>query len=225
MPTRRRLGSRAALAVTLGTLVGYRELRRVAIPDSLHFAANTAMIGVVSAVALASALTTEELGLTRAALPKGLRYGAVAATAVGALVATAVLVGVDPTGTINDRAALSGREMLFQVFVEIPIATVLLEELAFRGVAGGLLSRITTPGWVLAWSSLAFGVWHVSPNQFTSLADASGALATVAGTAVAGAAFLLLRRRSGSLAAPMLAHWGTNGVAFLVAWMAVRATN
>lgn len=222
---RGRLGTRAALVTTLGVLAGFHELRRLAIPDRFHFAANTAMVGVVSVVALASALTTEELGLTRAALPKGLRYGAVAATAVGALVATAVLVGVDPTGTINDRAALGGREMLFQVFAEIPIATVLFEELAFRGVVAGLLSRITTPGLVLAWSSLAFGLWHVSPNQFTSLADAGSALATVAGTAVAGAAFLLLRRRSGSLAAPMLAHWGTNGVALLVAWLTVQATN
>lgn len=223
--TRGRLGTSAAFVTTLGVLAAYHELRRLAIPDSLHFASNTAMIGVVSAVAVASALSVDELGLTRAALPKGLRYGAVTAAAIGAAVAAAVVIGVDPTGTINDRGAVSGRDMLFQVFVEIPIATVLLEELAFRGVVAGLLSRVTTPGWVLAGSSLAFGLWHVSPNQFTSLADAGGALATVAGTAVAGAAFLMLRRRSGSLAAPMLAHWGTNGVAFLVAWLTVRATN
>ena len=115
--------------------------------------------------------------------------------------------------------------MLFQVFVEIPIATVLLEELAFRGVIAGLLSRIASPGWVLGLTSLAFGVWHVSLDQFTSLADAGGALVTVAGTTIAGAAFLLMRRRSGSLAAPMLAHWGTNGLAFLLAWLTVRATS
>lgn len=222
---RGRFGTRTALLTTLGVLAGYHELRREAIPDHLHFAANTAMIGVVSSIAVSSALTADELGLTRAALPRGLRYGAVAATVIGAAVAAAVLVGVDPTGTIGDRAAVSGREMLFQVFVEIPIATVLLEELAFRGVLAGLLARIASPGWVLGLTSLAFGVWHVSPNQFTSFADAGGALATVAGTAIAGAAFLLLRRRSGSLAAPMLAHWGTNGVAFLVAWLTVRATS
>jgi membrane protease YdiL (CAAX protease family) len=165
------------------------------------------------------------LGLTRAALPKGLRYGAAAAAAVGAAVAAAVVIGVDPTGTITDRAATGGGEMLFQVFVEIPIATVVLEELAFRGVLAGLLTRVTSPGRALLWTSLVFGLWHVSPSQFTSLADAGGALGTVAGTAAAGAVFLLLRRRSGSLAAPMLAHWGTNGLAFLVAWLTVRATN
>ena len=222
--TRGRLGTRAALVTTLGVLVGYHELRRLAIPDRFHFATNTAMIGVVSAVAVASALTADELGLTRSSLAKGVRYGAVTAAAIGAAVAAAVVIGVDPTGAITDRGAVSGREMLFQVFVEIPIATVLLEELAFRGVIAGLLSRITTPGWVLALTSLAFGVWHVSPDQFTSFTDAGGALGTIAGTAAAGAVFLLLRRRSGSLAAPLLAHWGTNGVAFLVAWLTLRAT-
>ncbi len=183
------------------------------------------MIGVVSAVAVASALTTEELGLTRAALPRGLRYGAVTTVAIGVAVAAAVVVGVDPTGTINDRAAVSGHEMLFKVFVEIPIATVLLEELAFRGVIGGLLTRITTPARALLWASLAFGLWHVSVSQFMSLDSAGGALATVAATTLAGAGFTLLRRRSGSLTAPMLAHWGTNGLAFLVAWLAVRGTS
>lgn len=221
---RGRLGSRAALVTMLGVLTGYHELRRVAIPGHLHFATNAAMIGVVYSVAVASALSASELGLTRAALPKGLRYGAAAAAAIGVAVAAAAAVGVDPSGTITDRAAVSGREMLFQVFVEIPIATVLFEELAFRGVVAGLFARLTTPGRALLGSSLVFGLWHVSPSQFTSLGSAGGALATVAATTLAGAGFLLLRRRSGSLAAPMLAHWGTNGVAFLVAWLAVRAT-
>ena len=222
---RGRLGTRAALVTTLGVLAGYRELRRVAIPDELHFATNTAMVGVITGIAVASAMSADELGLARAALPKGLRFGAVTAAAIGVAVAAAVVAGVDPTGTINDRAALSGGEMLFQVFVEIPVATVLLEELAFRGVLAGLLTRVTSPGWVLGLTSLAFGIWHVSPGQFTSFADAGGALATVAGTTVAGAVFLLLRRRSGSLVAPMMAHWGTNGLAFLVAWLTVRATS
>lgn len=222
---RGRLGSRVALVTTLGVLAGYHELRRLAIPDHLHFATNTAMVGAVAGLAAAAALTADELGLRRAALPKGLRYGAVAAAVIGTGVAAAVLLGVDPTGTITDRAAVSGGEMLFQVFVEIPIATVLLEELAFRGVIAGLLSRLTSPGWALGLTSLAFGIWHVSPGQFTSLASAGGALATIAGTASAGAVFLLLRRRSGSLAAPLLAHWGTNGLAFLAAWLTVRATS
>lgn len=221
---RGRLGTRAALGVSLGVLAGYHALRRLAIPDHLHFVANTAMVAGVAGLAASAGMTAGELGLTRAAVPKGVRYGAIAAGAVGAVVAVAGLLGVDPTNTMSDRAAVGGGEMLFQVFVEIPIATVLLEELAFRGVVAGLLGRLTSPLGALAWSSVAFGLWHVSPAQFTTLSSAGGALVTVAVTTAAGAGFMWLRRRSGSLVAPMLAHWGTNGLALLVAWLSVRTT-
>lgn len=217
------LSTRAALGLAFGALVGYHELRRLVIPDELHFATNTTMVAVMAGVAAASAMTAEELGLTRAGVPKGLRDGAVAAGAIGAVVAVAALAGVDPTGTMGDRGAVSGGEMLFQVFVEIPIATVLLEELAFRGVLGGLLGRVVTQRWAIACTSLAFGLWHVSPHSFTSLGRAGGALGTIAITTFAGVCFHLLRRRSGSLLAPMLAHWGTNGMAFLATWLVLRA--
>ncbi len=220
---RARLGTRAALGVAFGALAGYHELRRVVIPDRLHFATNTTMAAVMAGVAASSAMTADELGVTRAAVPKGVRCGAAAAGAIGAAVALAAATGVDPTGTMGDRAALSGGEMLFQVFVEIPIATVLLEELAFRGVLGGLLGRLVSPRWAIACTSLAFGLWHVSPHSFTSLGRAGGALGTIAATTFAGVCFHLLRRRSGSLVAPMLAHWGTNGMALLAAWLVLRA--
>jgi membrane protease YdiL (CAAX protease family) len=46
-------------------------------------------------------------------------------------------------------------------------------------------------------------------------------LVTVAGTvlftAVAGVVFAELRRRSGSIVAPMLLHWATNGLAVVAA--------
>jgi membrane protease YdiL (CAAX protease family) len=225
MSVRRSLGTRAALVVSLLGLAGFHELRRLVIPGRLHFATNAAMIVVVSFIAFASPLSADELGLSRAALPKGLRYGLVAAGTIGAVVAAAGLLGVDPTKTMRDRAAVDSGEMLFQVFVEIPIATVLLEELAFRGLIAGLFDRLTTPARALAWSSLAFGLWHVSPADFTSASRIGGAMATIAATAVAGAGFHLLKRRSGSLLAPVLAHWGTNGLAFLMSWLILRATN
>jgi uncharacterized protein len=222
---RARLGTRAALAASLGILAGYHELRRVVIPDRLHFATNTAMIGVIALPAIAASMTAQELGLTRAALPKGLRYGALAAGATGVVVGIAALLGVDPTNSMTDRASVDLGEMLFQVFVEIPIATVLLEELAFRGVVAGLMERLVSPRWALLGAASVFGLWHVSPGDLTSLSGLGGSVTTIAGTAVAGVAFHVLKRRSGSLVAPMLAHWGTNGVAFAVAWLVVRATS
>ena len=195
------------------------------IPSHLHFATNTAMIGVMSSIAVSASLDIDEIGLGRAKWLSGLRWGTAVAGVIGAVVAVAGLLGVDPTNSMGERAAVGGREMLFQVFIEIPIATVLFEELAFRGVIASLLERLTSPRRALLVSSLLFGAWHVSPSSFTSWSGVGGELSTLAATAVAGVGFHLLKRKSGSLVAPMLAHWGTNGVAFIVAWSIVRAVN
>jgi uncharacterized protein len=216
-----RLGSRAALATTVVLLGAYHEARRLAIPDSWHFATNTAMIGVLGGLALAAGLDREELGLGAATWRRGLRAGGLVAGAVAAVVAVTGLAGLDPTGRIADAAALGGGTVAFQTLVEIPIATVAFEELAFRGVLDGLLARVTSPGRALALSSLLFGLWHVSPAAVVS-GDAGSQFGTVAATAIAGAGFHLLRRRTGSLLAPAVAHWGTNGGALAVAWLVGR---
>jgi membrane protease YdiL (CAAX protease family) len=80
-----------------------------------------------------------------------------------------------------------------------------------------------------------FGAWHVLPAvdgvRATSDRDepmARGALirqvaGTVVFTTVAGLVFALLRQRSGSLIAPFLLHWATNGLGILAAAWAWRA--
>ncbi len=47
-------------------------------------------------------------------------------------------------------------------------------------------------------------------------------LGIFAATTVAGAALTWLRRRSGSIVAPMFAHLGTNGTTFALSWAAAR---
>jgi membrane protease YdiL (CAAX protease family) len=46
----------------------------------------------------------------------------------------------------------------------------------------------------------------------------------VAGTALAGVVFCELRRRSGSLLAPMGLHWALNGLGFAFVWAVSAAT-
>jgi membrane protease YdiL (CAAX protease family) len=213
-----------ALATTLGLLAGFHAVRRSVIPDEAHFVANTAMIGVLAVPALAASMTAAELGMSRATLGRGLRVGAVTVGAAAVVTGAAVLLGAGDTDFVRDRTAFGLGEVVFQVFVEIPIATVVLEEFAFRGVVAGLLERLLSARAALACSSLLFGLWHVSPGDVGSLAEIGPALATIAATSLAGAGFHLLKRRSGSLVAPMLAHWATNGVTLAVAWLAVRAT-
>ena len=116
--------------------------------------------------------------------------------------------------------------MLAKIVVVIPIRTVLLEELAFRGVLWGWLAksrgeRIATWG-----SSLAFGLWHVPPalvvlKSNDALASSSpwGAGLVIGGilvgTTAAGTFLAGLRRRTKSLAAPALLRWTVNSAGTL----------
>ena len=72
----------------------------------------------------------------------------------------------------------------------------------------------------MAAGSVLFGLWQVPPI----IDDRSwvGVLGTFAATTGAGAAFTWLRRRSGSIVAPMLAHLGTNSTTFTLSWAAGR---
>jgi membrane protease YdiL (CAAX protease family) len=122
---------------------------------------------------------------------------------------------------------------LWSAFVVIPLGTVVLEELAFRSVLWGFLSRHLRPWQVLATTSGLFGVWHVLPALHVGATNrgVSGAVGgagsagvvvgTVVLTTIGGLVFGELRRRSGSVLASAGAHWATNalGVLFgLVAW-------
>jgi membrane protease YdiL (CAAX protease family) len=131
------------------------------------------------------------------------------------------------------RYDLSLPDALYTAFVVIPLGTVLLEELAFRSVLWGFLSRHLREWQVLVTTSALFGFWHVIPavrvgETNRGVSDAVGdvgswvlVLGTVALTAVGGLVFGELRRRSGSVLAAAGAHWATNalGVLFgLAAW-------
>ena len=116
--------------------------------------------------------------------------------------------------------------------MEIPFSTVLLEEIAFRGVIWGLLAAHRGPVAATVVSSALFGVWHVLPAldlARTSTAIGGQAVSwgrkvtvvatTVVGTAITGVLLAELRRRTGSLFAPIAIHWGANAIGVLAsAW-------
>jgi uncharacterized protein len=94
----------------------------------------------------------------------GLKIGAILMAAV--LAVYLVSWGFPAThGLFEDRRVgeHSTVAMLYEVFVRIPFGTVLLEEVAFRGVLLGQLgSRLHWRVGLLV-SSLLFGLWHVLP--------------------------------------------------------------
>lgn len=175
------------------------------------------------AIGLAAGLGWRELGLRPDRWRPGLVVGAAAFVAISAVVAVGGLAGV----IADDRADVGWSAMLLRVLVLIPVGTVLVEELIFRGALHGLLLRVTgTPAGAVWWGAVVFGLWHVIPASRGGAVDAiSGAgtagavLLTFVATATAGLVLGWLRMRTDGLAAPALAHLATNSVTFVVAWL------
>ncbi|XVV16859.1 lysostaphin resistance A-like protein [Actinoplanes sp. CA-131856] len=85
-----------------------------------------------------------------------------------------------------------------KALVEIPLAVVLFEEVAFRGV---LLTEIGP-----YWSAALFGLWHLHPK---------GSAGAVVFTAAAGLVLAWGAEAGGSLLVPFVWHWAANGLGVL----------
>jgi membrane protease YdiL (CAAX protease family) len=188
---------------------------------------NLAMAGVLLLVARAAGLTGADLGLGSGRLRRGLAIGGLAAAAVGLVYAAAVAMPATRTAFADARGAAPLAAVLFVALVRVPFGTVLLEELAFRGVLPALVGG----GWWRATlvSSGLFGLWHVLPSLGAATSNAGvgglGTWGTVGGTvlftAAAGVVFRAGQRWSGHLVTPMLLHAATNSLGVLVAWWVV----
>ncbi|WP_206510971.1 CPBP family intramembrane metalloprotease [Rhodococcus sp. BGS-1C] len=160
-------------------------------------------IGVVSVSGFgASGQSLEQLGLTR--WGSGLRWGAGAAAVP---IMGAVFVAAVPA--LSERVRPSDAAPAEWVLFHIPVGTVITEELSFRGLFDAL-----APGL----SPLFFGLWHIRSAR----AAGDSVVGTVIGTAAAGMVFSWLRRRSGSVLAPALAHFALNASGAMLAARASR---
>lgn len=228
-----RRDARAVVLLAVALLV-YSAVTDLAFGDGGYVTRNLVATVTLLVVARRLGLDSAQLGLGRPDLADGARWGAaavgvvVSALVVGALVADRVA----PVAALlaDERAALPAAGVAWAVLVRIPLGTVLFEEVAFRGVLDAVAQRRWPPGRATATSAAVFGVYHVPPTMVAlhlndvAVGSAEG-VATLAGavavTGVAGLVFSWLRRRSGSLAAPMLAHLATN-VGGLLAAVAVQ---
>jgi membrane protease YdiL (CAAX protease family) len=170
-------------------------------------------------------LSWSQLGLGRDRLAAGCRWALGAIGVVAGVYVIGVLLPLTRPAFQDVRYDLPLGEALRTTFVVIPFGTVALEELAFRSVLWGFLSRHLRQWQVLVTTSVIFGFWHMLPalhggGTNRGVSDAVGGAAVVL-TTIGGLAFGELRRRSGSVLAGAGAHWATNalGVLFgLVAW-------
>jgi membrane protease YdiL (CAAX protease family) len=171
-----------------------------------------------------------ELGLGRDHWKSGVAYALAAIALVMTVIAVGVLLPLTrPMFMNNHYATISGA--LVASMIIIPLQTVIPEELAFRGVLHGALNRAWGFRGVALAGSLMFGLWHIATSLgltssnvgFTRLFGGgvvgilAGVTLAVCATAVAGFVFSWLRRRSGSLIAPIALHWSLNGLGALAA--------
>jgi len=202
-----------------------------------HFTTPWAAVATVPATAVGlvvlvrcNGLSWAELGLGRAQWKSGLGYAVAAVLVVVSVIAVgAVLPWTRPMFLNNHYATVSGAVVASMLV--IPLQTVIPEELAFRGALHGALHRAWGFRGVAAAGSLLFGLWHVATSLgltssnvgFTRLFGGgfvgmlAGVTLAVFATGAAGFVFSWLRRRSGSLIAPIALHWSLNGVGALAA--------
>lgn len=203
------------------------------IGDVWYVPRNLALTVVLLLAAKMARINVRELGLARDRLAAGARWElfAFGLVALGLALGVALRDSIGPLAQLfeDERAHMRTGALLQTALVRIPIGTVVFEEIAFRGLLLGSMLRVTSTRRAVLLSSAVFGVWHIPPTivalQRNDLAPftASGWATIGAGvvvTGLGGVLFSVLRVRSGSLLAPMLAHLATNSLGLLAAWIA-----
>jgi membrane protease YdiL (CAAX protease family) len=195
-----------------------------------------ATAGVLAVVARRGRATLHDLGLSRQALRRGalwsLAFGAVFAAGFGATAVVARVVPAVATWVQSLQVAAPNWDMIaLQAFVTIPLGTVLIEEVAFRGALPALLGRAgASTRRAVVISALLFGMWHIAPS--VSAGVGSGAapasvliavLGTVVFTTASGLGLGWLRHRSRSLLPPMVVHLATNSLGLGLLWVVTLA--
>ena len=212
-----------AVGLTLGIMLAANVLANRVIPDA-DVVVGLALVAGLTVVAKGSGLTDDDLGLARRTWGSGLRWGGAAAVIV--TVGYSIGAAIPAVRQAVTDSALPWQATVVKALVVIPLATVIPEEFAFRGVLWGLIRRESGQRVATAVSSVLFGLWHVLPalagggaNESVSGVLGAGpggtallVVGTVLFTGLAGVLFCELRVRSGSLLAPILLHWAVNGV-------------
>ncbi|MGB4758723.1 MAG: type II CAAX endopeptidase family protein [Candidatus Saccharimonadales bacterium] len=184
--------------------------------------------GLLFGLIYLAGLSLRELGLARANMRKGMVLG----LRVAAVIIAGLLIAflVSPDIFQDDRYRQGIWIAVCMALVIIPLQTVLFEELLFRGLLWGYINKQYGSRWATHGSSAVFGLWHIAPSLGMNAAAISvGALSVgrallvgiiVVVTYSAGLFLCELRRRSGSLLAPIIVHWSINGTATILAALA-----
>ncbi|HUS15094.1 MAG TPA: CPBP family intramembrane glutamic endopeptidase [Chloroflexia bacterium] len=239
---------REAVALTVAVLVysnglAVRAMRRGSVADQAYSRTNPLFLLTVLCVLARMRRVPVVAVLRQAGLQReGLAAAFLGGTLTGLVLALPPLLFFLRPVVLNAPleyapiAHLTPAALRRRVWIELPLAVALFEELVFRGLlfeswrraAGSRAGHVAT--------ALAFAGWHgmvgVDTMRRTNLGEAAdprlpamvrrhanllGVLGGVAATGAAGAIFGGLRDRCrGNLLGPVLAHWITDAVMVLV---------
>lgn len=244
------LPARTALAVALGALTAAHVWNNRLGPGTTA-PVSIGTSGLLLLIARQSGVSWSELGMGRSQVERGLRWGVSTAGGVAAVYTAGVLLPATRPLFADQRAERRTKALLRQALWDVPVGTVLLEEVGFRAVLPALFGRVYGPAAGQAVPVVLFGLWHVLPSAALPAANpalarvASGRRTTekaspekqqpgdrpsrwatagsaVATTALGGVVFSALRRRTDSLLAPALLHTAFNSLGYLAAWTVNR---
>ena len=210
-----------ALALTAGILIAVDVWRRRG-PAQAQPVTSPLAAAVLVLIGAAAGLSRDELGFG-GDVGTGAGYGAACAGALALAYAVALAVPRTRRGFADERHRLPARRAVYTAAVAVPLATVIVEEVAFRGVLWGLLVRGHGPLAATVISASLFGLWHV-PSALDLAREhrairrpVPAVLATVLFTTLAGLVLAALRHEGGNLLAPVVLHWAANGFGVLAA--------
>lgn len=229
------------LAWVLATLVVSNVMANAVLPDWAYVPWNLAVAAAVVALAVRiDDRSMAEMGLDRARLGSGLRLGFAISSVLALVMVLGVLIPASRDAFLDERADVPLWDMAYKFLVEVPFGTVLLEEIAFRGVLPAMIAARVHPGPRLrlradAVAAVLFGLWHILPalslgdsnDKLTETVDpvllqVGGVIGSVVVTAAVAMGLSWMRNRSGSVAAPALVHATANGLGSALAWVAQR---
>jgi membrane protease YdiL (CAAX protease family) len=195
------------------------------LPEHFHVPLGLATSVAVSAFSVEAGFSLEAQGLNPRRAPRGALLGFAAA----APIAVGMVIGARIERLrhyyIDERISNAARgRAAYEVFVRIPLATALPEEMIFRGAALAAISRSHGPITAVTASSFLFGLWHIvptlrKPQAGSNMHRALRVAGAVAVTSCAGLLLAWLRLRTGSLMAPWVAHGVANAAGFAAAWL------
>lgn len=222
-------GTVGAIVGVLLAMVGFQALTR-GVEGRPYIVTGLLTTAGLALVCWAHGLTASDVGLAHTTWLTGLGWSLAIVLVIGSVIGIAGSIPRLHHLFADERITdVSGFDTARKALLDIPFGTVLIEEFAFRGVLLALGSMLWSTPWALVWTSVLFGLWHISPAlemHDSHAATKGGSWTTVLGTVVftglSGVGFGLLRLWTDSLFPPAALHWAANGTGVVVGWWVHR---